>query len=65
MEEEKEIPTTKILKKRVGKELYIVNKGCKCLIGIIYPEGDKFYIKGYSNEFSKEQEAIDVLFYGF
>ena len=61
MEEQEEIPTIKILKKRVGNELHLANKGCNCLIGIIYPENGKFYIKGYSNEFEKEQEAIDIL----
>lgn len=64
MEEEKDIPTIKILKKRVGNELRIANKGCGCLIGIIYELNGKYLIKGYSNEFDKEQEAIDILSYG-
>ena len=63
--EEKEIPTTKILKKRIGNELHLANKGCRSLIGITEKINNKFYIKGYLNEFDKEQEAIDVLSYGF
>ena len=64
-EELKDTPMLDVFSQRKedGK-LYIINKGCKTLIGVIAPKGNKFIIEGYVDEFDTEWEAKDILMKG-
>lgn len=50
-------------RKEDGK-LYIINKGCKTLIGVIAPKDGKFIIEGYIDEFDSEMDAKELLMGG-
>lgn len=55
------LTVAKILKKRVGNELHVANKGCGTIIGIIVHTEEGFIIKGTDLMFDSERETLDEL----
>lgn len=63
-DELKDAPMLDVFSQRKDGKLYIINKGCKSVVGVIVPDGNKFCIEGYVDKFDKEDDAKDVLMRG-
>jgi len=57
-------PMLDVFSQRKDGKLYLINKGCGVVVGVVAPKGDKFIIEGYSDEFDSEADAKDVLMKG-